>query len=180
LSVATGENERPKKTAKQGGPGSPAQLRSAAKSEAAEREIDILLVEDNPGDAQLTIEFLKDARLPFRVILAEDGEKAMTFLNELKGEEGKSRPSMVLLDIKIPKKDGFEVLHEIRGNKDLSSIPVIILTGSRLDEDRQKAMSLGADLYCLKPRDVKEWEKLTESIGHFWILRKSRPSDSNS
>jgi chemotaxis family two-component system response regulator Rcp1 len=142
-------------------------------------DVDILLVEDNPGDAQLAIEFLKEAHLPFRVILAEDGEKAMTFLNGLKGKEDNKRPSLVLLDIKLPKKNGFEVLKEMRASRNLAAIPVIVLTSSSLESDKEKAMDLGADLYCLKPNGVREWENLTESIGQFWIRRASYKPDEN-
>jgi DNA-binding response OmpR family regulator len=135
------------------------------------KQVDVLLIEDNPNDAQLAIEFLKEAHLPFRVIVASDGEKAMDFLDNLKGIPEERRPSLVLLDIKLPKKDGFEVLNEIRNNRDLASIPVVILTGSNQESDKKKAMDLGANLYCLKPRDVKEWDSLTDSIGQFWIRR---------
>ena len=142
-------------------------------------QVDVLLIEDNPNDAQLAIEFLKEAHLPFRVIVASDGEKAMDFLDNLKGEPEERRPSLVLLDIKLPKKDGFEVLNEIRNNRNLAEIPVIMLTGSNQECDKKKAMSLGADLYCLKPKDAKEWDALTDSIGQFWIRRTmNRPDES--
>jgi two-component system, response regulator len=134
-------------------------------------QVDVLLIEDNPNDAQLAIEFLKEAHLPFRVIVASDGEKAMNFLDNLKGGPEEKRPSLVLLDIKLPKKDGFEVLSEMRNNRDLAELPVIILTGSNQESDKKKAMNLGADLYCLKPKDAKEWDALTDSIGQFWIRR---------
>jgi DNA-binding response OmpR family regulator len=135
------------------------------------KQVDVLLIEDNPNDAQLAIEFLKEAHLPFRVIVASDGEKAMTFLGNLKGTSEEHRPSLVMLDIKLPKKDGFEVLSEMRNNRDLASIPVIMLTGSNQESDKERAMSLGADLYCLKPKDIKEWDAFTGSIGQFWIRR---------
>jgi two-component system response regulator len=144
------------------------------------KQVDVLLIEDNPNDAQLAIEFLKEAHLPFRVIVESDGEKAMNFLDNLKGVPEERRPSMVLLDIKLPKKDGFEVLSEIRNNRDLASIPVVMLTGSNQESDKKKAMSLGADLYFLKPRDAKEWDSLTDSIGQFWIRRtmnRTAPQD---
>ena len=134
-------------------------------------QVDVLLIEDNPNDAQLAIEFLKEAHLPFRVIVASDGEKAMNFLDNLKGVPEGKRPSLVLLDIKLPKKDGFEVLTEMRNNRDLAEIPVIMLTGSNQESDKKKAMNLGAALYCLKPKDAKEWDELTDSIGQFWIRR---------
>jgi DNA-binding response OmpR family regulator len=144
------------------------------------KEVDVLLIEDNPNDAQLAIEFLKEAHLPFRVIVASDGEKAMNFLDNLKGVPEEKRPSLVLLDIKLPKKDGFEVLTEMRSNRNLSEIPVIMLTGSNQESDKKKAMNLGADLYCLKPKDAKEWDELTDSIGQFWIRRtmnRDEPAD---
>jgi DNA-binding response OmpR family regulator len=146
------------------------------------KQVDVLLIEDNPNDAQLAIEFLKEAHLPFRVIVASDGEKAMDFLDNLKGIPEERRPSLVLLDIKLPKKDGFEVLSEIRNNRNLASIPVVMLTGSNQESDKKKAMGLGADLYCLKPRDVKEWDSLTDSIGQFWIRRtmnQDKPVDNS-
>ena len=143
-------------------------------------QVDVLLIEDNPNDAQLAIEFLKEAHLPFRVIVASDGEKAMNFLGNLKGVPEEKRPSLVLLDIKLPKKDGFEVLSEMRNNSDLAGIPVIMLTGSNQESDKKKAMNLGADLYCLKPKDAKEWDALTDSIGQFWIRRTmNRPPPEN-
>ncbi len=143
-------------------------------------QVDVLLIEDNPNDAQLAIEFLKEAHLPFRVIVASDGEKAMSFLDNLKGVPEEKRPSLVLLDIKLPKKDGFEVLSDMRNNQDLAGIPVIMLTGSNQESDKKRAMNLGADLYCLKPKDAKEWDALTDSIGQFWIRRtmnRDKPSD---
>ena len=134
-------------------------------------QVDVLLIEDNPQEAQLAIEFLKEAHLPFRVIVASDGEKAMSFLGNLKGTSEEHRPSLVMLDIKLPKKDGFEILSEMRNNRELASIPVVMLTGSNQESDKNRAMSLGADLYYLKPRDVKEWNAFTDSIGQFWIRR---------
>ncbi len=95
----------------------------------------------------------------------------MNFLDNLKGVPEEKRPSLVLLDIKLPKKDGFEVLTEMRNNRDLAEIPVIMLTGSNQESDKKKAMNLGAALYCLKPKDAKEWDELTDSIGQFWIRR---------
>ena len=143
-------------------------------------QLDVLLIEDNPNDAQLAIEFLKEAHLPFRVIVASDGEKAMNFLDNLKGVPEEKRPSLVLLDIKLPKKDGFEVLSAMRSNPNLAEIPVIMLTGSNQESDKKKAMNLGADLYCLKPKDAKEWDALTDSIGQFWIRRTmNRPTPEN-
>ena len=145
-------------------------------------QVDVLLIEDNPNDAQLAIEFLKEAHLPFRVIVASDGEKAMNFLGNLKGTSEEHRPSLVLLDIKLPKKDGFEVLNDIRNSRDLASIPVVILTGSNQESDKKKAISLGADLFFLKPRDAKEWDAFTDSIGQFWIRRtmnRGTPEDDS-
>jgi DNA-binding response OmpR family regulator len=91
-------------------------------------QVDVLLIEDNPNDAQLAIEFLKEAHLPFRVIVASDGEKAMSFLDNLKGVPEERRPSLVLLDIKLPKKDGFEVLNEIRTARSVRDPHVTVRT----------------------------------------------------
>jgi two-component system response regulator len=159
--------------------------RTAHPREVAEikmTQVDVLLIEDNPRDAELAIEFLKEAHLPFRVIVASDGEKAMSFLGNLKGTSEEHRPSLILLDIKLPKKDGFEILSEMRNNRELASIPVVILTGSKQESDKKRAMGLGADLYCLKPRDVKEWNTFTDSIGQFWIRRtmnRDKPVDDS-
>ncbi|MFA6223775.1 MAG: response regulator [Desulfomonilaceae bacterium] len=133
------------------------------------RLIDILLVEDNPGDADLAREALEGNKMcnPLRVV--KDGERAMEYLRR-KGEyAGVPRPDVILLDLNLPRKDGREVLAEIKADEDLKSIPVVILTSSVAEEDVLKSYNLHANCYITKPIDLSQFFKVVRAIEAFWL-----------
>jgi len=131
--------------------------------------IEILLVEDSAGDIRLTREALKEAKVCNRLHVAEDGVKAMEFLRR-KGPYAHSPcPDLVLLDLNLPKKDGREVLAEIKADPALRRIPVVVLTTSRADEDILRAYDLYANCYITKPIDFKQFMIVVRSIEDFWL-----------
>jgi two-component system, chemotaxis family, response regulator Rcp1 len=133
------------------------------------RPIDILLVDDSPGDVRLAVETLKDAKVLNKIYVARDGVEAMAFLRQ----EGKyadvPRPDVILLDLNMPRKDGREVLGEIKEDSDLKRIPVIVLTISSSDEDILKAYNLHANCYITKPVDLEQFNKVVKTIDSFWF-----------
>lgn len=130
---------------------------------------DILLVEDNPGDIRLTKEALKEGKISNTLNIVMDGVEAMTFLRQ----EGKyvdaKRPDIILLDLNLPKKDGREVLQEIKSDPSLKRIPVVILTTSRAEEDIIKSYDLHANCYITKPVDFEKFVNVVKSIENFWF-----------
>ena len=131
--------------------------------------IEILLVEDNAGDARLAREALKDSKILNNVYVAEDGVEAMAFLNR-QGQYAKSpRPDLVLLDLNLPKKDGRQVLSEIKSDAALRRIPVVILTTSKAEEDIVKSYDLHANCHITKPIDLEQFMKVVKSIEDFWL-----------
>lgn len=131
--------------------------------------IEILLVEDNPGDGRLTREILIDQKIANRLHVVENGVEAMAFLRC----EGKyaecPRPGLVLLDLNLPKKDGREVLLEIKKDPELKSIPVVILTASQAEEDVLKSYGLHANYYITKPVNLEQLISVLRSIGNLWL-----------
>jgi CheY-like chemotaxis protein len=133
------------------------------------REIEILLVEDNPGDVRLTIEALKDGKIRNHLSVASDGEEALGFLRR-QGQYAKApRPDLILLDLNLPKKDGREVLKEIKQEKDLKRIPVVVLTTSTAEKDIIKTYDLHANCYVTKPVDFEQFTNVVKSIEDFWF-----------
>jgi CheY-like chemotaxis protein len=133
------------------------------------RPIEILLVEDNPADVRLTREALKEHKLSNNLHVAIDGVEALNFLYK-KGKYVKSpRPDIIILDLNLPKKDGREVLAEIKQEKDLKRIPVVVLTSSKAEEDIVKSYNLHANCYISKPVDFDQFLKVVKSIEDFWI-----------
>ena len=131
--------------------------------------IEILLVEDNAGDARLALEALKDSKILNNVNVVGDGVEAMAFLHR-EGKYAKSpRPDMVLLDLNLPKKDGREVLAEIKNEDGLKRIPVVILTTSKAEEDIARSYDLHANCYISKPIDLTQFMKVIKSIEDFWL-----------
>lgn len=134
-----------------------------------ERGIEILLVEDNPGDVRLTREALKDGKILNNLNVVSDGVEAMAFLHR----EGKfadaPRPELILLDLNLPKKDGREVLAEIKSQPDLKRIPVVILTSSAAEQDIFKSYNLHANCYITKPVDLDQFIHVVKSIEQFWL-----------
>ncbi|WP_048190026.1 response regulator [Methanobacterium sp. SMA-27] len=131
--------------------------------------IEILLVEDNEGDVGLVEEVFEDARIRNIIHVAEDGEEAMQFLNKEKKFVNAPTPDLILLDLNLPGKDGREVLEEIKTNNKLKSIPVVVLTTSKAEEDIIKSYDLHANSYITKPVDFDQFIKVVKSIEDFWL-----------
>ncbi len=138
-------------------------------SEILFRPIDILLVEDNSGDADLAKEALAGSKINNTLYIVPDGEAATDFLNKRNDYEDAPRPGLILLDLNLPKKDGREVLAEIKADKDLKRIPVVILTTSQDEEDVLKSYNLHANCYITKPIDLHQFVKVVRSIEDFWL-----------
>lgn len=133
------------------------------------KSIDILLVEDNPGDVDLAREALEGSKINNRLYVVGDGEAAMNFLNKSNGYEDKPRPNLILLDLNLPKKDGREVLADIKAHENFKRIPVVILTTSDAEEDVLKSYNHHANCYITKPIDLNQFVKVVRSIEDFWF-----------
>ena len=142
-----------------------------------DREIEILLVEDNPGDARLTTEALKEAKVRNKLNHIDDGEEALAFLRRQGKYAGAQRPDLILLDLNLPRKDGREVLAEIKADACLKRIPVVILTTSQADEDILRAYNLNANCYVSKPVDLEQFIKVVRTINDFWLTIVKLPSE---
>ena len=129
----------------------------------------VLLVEDSPGDVRLTREALKDAKVHISLHVAADGIEAMAFLKREGLHAGVPRPDLILLDLNLPKKDGREVLKEIKESAELGSIPVVVLTTSAASEDVMSSYRLHANCYITKPVDFEQFLKVVRSIDEFWL-----------
>jgi chemotaxis family two-component system response regulator Rcp1 len=133
------------------------------------RPIEILMVEDNPGDVRLTREALKDAKVSNTLHVMEDGVAALDFLYQRGAHDTAPRPDLILLDLNLPKKNGREVLAEIKQDAHLKTIPVVILTTSQAEEDVLRAYSLHANCYITKPVDFIQFTKILRTIEEFWL-----------
>ena len=147
--------------------------------EAQSRSAEILLVEDNPGDLELIQEALQSGKVTNHISMATDGEVAMNFLNRARGFENAPRPDLILLDLNLPRKDGFEILKEVRENPELSRIPVVILTSSQTDRDILKSYNLRANCFISKPVDVDEFLTVVRSTGEFWLSIVTLPPNQS-
>jgi CheY-like chemotaxis protein len=136
---------------------------------------DILLVEDNPGDIRLMQEALSENGIDNNLYIVRDGVEAMAFLRREGGFDGVPRPSVILLDLNLPRKGGSEVLAEIKADKDLKRIPVIVLTTSQHEEDVHRCYDLHANCFITKPMDLKRFTKAIESIIQFWLTMVELP-----
>jgi two-component system, chemotaxis family, response regulator Rcp1 len=136
---------------------------------ATYRAIEILLVEDNPGDVRLTQEALKENKIRNNLHVARDGVEAMKFLRKMNGHKDVPRPDLILLDLNLPKKDGREVLAEIKTDDSLRSIPVVILTTSDAEDDVAKAYQHYANCYIRKPIDLNRFIEVIKIIENFWL-----------
>jgi two-component system response regulator len=145
------------------------------------KPIEILLVEDNPGDIDLIKEALETSKIYNALSVVNDGEEAINFLRK-KGEyiNNAVHPDVVLLDLNLPKKNGQEVLAEIKSDKDLMRIPVVILTSSRNEEDILKSYNLHANCYITKPIDLNQFIKVVQSIEDFWFTIVKLPPKAGS
>jgi len=135
----------------------------------AVQPIVILLVEDEPGDSYLTIEALKSAKILNRVHLVEDGVQAMAFLQREAPYTDATRPDLILLDLNLPRKDGRQVLAEIKHNPSLNSIPIVVLTTSSADEDVLQSYNLRANCYITKPVDLEQFMTVIKATQEFWL-----------
>jgi len=131
--------------------------------------IEILLVEDNPGDARLTREALKDGRVRHHLSVVADGVEALAFLRAQGGHARAPRPDLILLDLNIPKMDGRQVLAEIKADPDLVRIPVVVLTTSKAEEDIARTYDLHANCYINKPVDLDQFMTVVKAIEDFWL-----------
>ena len=138
--------------------------------------IDILVVEDNPGDARLIMEVLKSNKIHNSIHIVKDGVEAMDFLHK-KGEFADvPRPDLIFLDLNLPRKDGREVLAELKSDDKFKQIPVVVMTMSQAEEDILKSYSLHANCYVTKPIDLDQFVKVIESIEDFWFSLVKLPS----
>jgi len=142
--------------------------------------IEVLLVEDSPGDVRLTREAFKDAKVHINMHVSSDGMQAMAFLKREGEHANAPRPDMILLDLNLPKKDGREVLEEIKESPTLKSIPVVILTTSASEEDILRSYRLHANCYITKPVDLDGFLKVVKSIDAFWLSVVKLPHGARS
>ena len=133
------------------------------------REVNILLVEDNPGDVRLTLEALRDGRIANQLHVAHDGEDAMDFVRRRGRHAGAVRPDLILLDLNLPKKDGREVLEELKSDPELHRIPVIVLTTSSAEQDVLRSYDLHANCFISKPIGYDDFIAAVRSIENFWL-----------
>jgi len=141
------------------------------------RPVEILLVEDNPGDVRLAMEALREGKVRNNLHVVTDGLEAMAFLLR----EGKyalsPRPDLILLDLNLPKKDGREVLAEIKANERLRRIPVVVLTTSKAEQDILKTYDLHANCYITKPVDLEQFIAVVKSVEDFWLTIVKLPPE---
>ena len=137
--------------------------------------IDILLVEDNPGDERLTREALKEGKVYSNLHWVKDGVEAMAFLRREGKYAAAPRPEIILLDLNLPRKDGREVLEEVKADDRLRRIPVVILTTSKAEEDVLRTYNLHANCYVTKPVDLEKFIEVVKSIDDFWLTVVTLP-----
>jgi chemotaxis family two-component system response regulator Rcp1 len=137
--------------------------------ERSGKPINILLVEDNPGDVRLTQEALKDAKVLNKLYVVEDGIEALAFLRQQQKYAKAVRPDLILLDLNLPKKDGREVLAEIKEDEGLKRIPVVILTVSKAEEDIINTYNHHANCYITKPVDLSQFLEVVKAVDDFWF-----------
>jgi chemotaxis family two-component system response regulator Rcp1 len=141
------------------------------------RIIEILLVEDNPGDVRLTREALREGKVLNNLNVATDGQEAIEFLRK-EGEYGDvPRPDLILLDLNLPKKDGREILAEIKADESLKRIPIVVLTTSQAEKDVIQSYNLGVNCYVTKPVDLDQFIYVVKSIEDFWLTVVTLPSE---
>ena len=144
------------------------------------RPVEILLVEDNPGDERLTREALKEGKVYSNLYWVKDGVEATDFLRRRGRHAGAVRPDIILLDLNLPKKDGREVLEEIKTDEDLKRIPVVVLTTSKAEEDVLRTYNLHANCYVTKPVDLEKFMVVVKSIDVFWLTVVTLPPNGHS
>jgi two-component system, chemotaxis family, response regulator Rcp1 len=143
------------------------------------RPVEILLVEDNPGDERLTREALKEGKVYSNLHWVKDGVEAIEFLRRAGRYTDAPRPDIILLDLNLPKKDGREVLQDIKNDPDLKRIPVVVLTTSKAEEDVLRTYNLHANCYVTKPVDLEKFIVVVKSIDVFWLTVVTLPPNGN-
>ena len=138
--------------------------------------IEILMVEDSPGDVRLTKEALKDAKVLNHISVVEDGVAAMAFLRREGAHAEAPRPDLILLDLNLPRKDGREVLAEIKADPALAQIPVVVLTTSKAEQDILRSYQLHANCYVTKPVDLDQFISVIKSVETFWLTVARLPT----
>ena len=143
----------------------------------AAKVIRVLLVEDNAGDVRLTREALREADLEVELTAVADGEQALAFLRNEGEHAGAPRPDLILLDLNLPRKDGREVLKEIRQDEALRHIPVVILSTSQAEQDIVQSYRLGANAFVTKPAEIDQFFQVVQSLEQFWlaVAKLARP-----
>ncbi|MGD1086513.1 MAG: response regulator [Verrucomicrobiota bacterium] len=142
--------------------------------------VEILLVEDSPSDTDLTVEALREAKVRNHLSIVEDGVQALEFLRRQGKYGGAPRPDLILLDLNLPRKDGREVLAEIKSDESLKTIPVVVLTTSRAEQDVLQAYKHHANCYITKPVDFEQFLNVVHSIESFWLMLVTLPLPGKS
>lgn len=142
------------------------------------RPIHILLVEDSPSDAKLTMAALKEAKVANRVSHVEDGIQAMAFIRREGPYAAVTRPDLILLDLNLPRKNGREILQELKSDPDLKVIPVVVLTTSRAEQDILHSYQLHANCYVTKPVNFERFLEIVQSIEQFWLTVVTLPPEN--
>jgi two-component system, response regulator len=143
--------------------------------------IEILLVEDNPSDAELTLHALRKSKLANQIQLVRDGEEALDFLfcrGAFSSRRFDCAPRLILLDLKLPKVDGLQVLETVKSDVRTKAIPIIVLTSSKEERDLVKSYKLGVNSYVQKPVNFSEFQKVVEQLGLYWLLVNSKPPEA--
>ena len=146
-------------------------------SQIIARPIEILLIDDSPGDARLTMEALKENNVWNNLHTVEDGQDALAWLRREGKYSDAPRPDIILLDLNMPKKDGRHTLAEIKEDEYLKHIPVVVLTTSREQEDILQVYSLNANCYVTKPLDFEQFKRVVKSVAEFWLTVVKLPSE---
>jgi two-component system response regulator len=143
-----------------------------------EREVEVLVVEDNPNDVEMTVYALEQHRLSNRIHVARDGAEALEFIfgpGPGAGAPLEGAPRLILLDLKLPKVDGIEVLRRLKGDPRTRAIPVVVLTSSGEERDLVESYHLGANSYVVKPVDFGQFTEAVRNVGFYWLLLNWRP-----
>lgn len=143
--------------------------------DADHQPIEVLLIEDSPGDVRLTREAFREANMLIRLHVAADGVEAMAFLRQEGEHTGSPRPDFILLDLNLPRMDGREVLAAIKGDASLQTIPTVILTTSEAEADIMMSYELRANSYLSKPVQLDKFENLVKSVNDFWLTKAKLP-----